>query len=194
MTNIVITSTTSTITLTCNDLSNVMGGPTFTYNKSAISLIDNTTSVTMQVTGLIVLRFSYNGSANTYQVDSINGAAPISNADLLSKMQAVVSDQGGSGYDGDPATITQDATHRFATDTEKTNWNSKAAGSHNHNADYEPINSNIQTHIGSAHAPSNAQKNSDITKAEIEAKLIGEINTHTHAGGGLSQQQIEGLI
>jgi hypothetical protein len=48
----------------------------------------------------------------------------------------------------------------------------------------EPANSNIQTHVTSAHAPSNAQKNSDITKAEIEAKLTGEISTHTHAGGG----------
>ena len=37
-------------------------------------------------------------------------------------------------------------------------------------------------HSQSAHAPSNAQKNSDITKAEIEAKLIGAITTHTHAG------------
>jgi hypothetical protein len=50
-----------------------------------------------------------------------------------------------------------------------------------HEHDYEPINANIQAHISSAHAPSNAQKNSDITKAEIEAKLIGEINTHSHA-------------
>jgi hypothetical protein len=48
----------------------------------------------------------------------------------------------------------------------------------------EPANANIQTHVVSAHAPSNAQKNSDITKAEIEAKLTGEISTHTHAGGG----------
>jgi hypothetical protein len=47
----------------------------------------------------------------------------------------------------------------------------------------EPANTNIQTHIQSAHAPANAQKNSDITKAEIEAKLTGEISTHTHAGG-----------
>ena len=53
---------------------------------------------------------------------------------------------------------------------------------HNHSGVYEPANSNIQTHVGSAHAPSNAQKNSDITKAEIEAKLTGEISTHTHAG------------
>ena len=37
-------------------------------------------------------------------------------------------------------------------------------------------------HSQAEHAPSNAQKNSDITKAEIEAKLIGEIATHTHAG------------
>lgn len=35
-------------------------------------------------------------------------------------------------------------------------------------------------HSQAAHAPANAQKNSDITKAEIEAKLTGEINTHTH--------------
>lgn len=48
----------------------------------------------------------------------------------------------------------------------------------------EPANANIQAHVASAHAPSNAQKNSDITKAEIEAKLTGEISSHTHAGGG----------
>ena len=46
----------------------------------------------------------------------------------------------------------------------------------------EAANANIQTHVGSAHAPSNAQKNSDITQAEIEAKLTGEIASHTHAG------------
>ena len=35
------------------------------------------------------------------------------------------------------------------------------------------------THTTS-HAPANAQKNSDITKAEIEAKLTGDIATHNH--------------
>lgn len=62
---------------------------------------------------------------------------------------------------------------------------------------YEPINSNIQAHVASAHAPANAQKNSDITKAEIEAKLTGEIASHTHAGGGgltLSQVYPVGCI
>ncbi len=35
-------------------------------------------------------------------------------------------------------------------------------------------------HSQQTHAPSNAQKNSDITKAEIEAKLTGDVTTHTH--------------
>lgn len=51
-------------------------------------------------------------------------------------------------------------------------------------ADKEPANSNIQSHVTSSHAPSDAQKNSDITKAEIEAKLTGQIDSHDHAGGG----------
>lgn len=58
-----------------------------------------------------------------------------------------------------------------------------AASGHNHAGVYEPANANIQTHVGSAHAPSNAQKNSDITKAEIEAKLTGELTSHSHSGG-----------
>lgn len=37
------------------------------------------------------------------------------------------------------------------------------------------------THSTSTHAPSNAQKNSDITKTEIEAKLTGNITSHTHS-------------
>ena len=32
---------------------------------------------------------------------------------------------GGSGYDGNPAVITQSATHRFVSDAEKTAWNAK---------------------------------------------------------------------
>ena len=37
-------------------------------------------------------------------------------------------------------------------------------------------------HSQVAHAPSNAQKNSDITKGEVEAVLTGSITSHTHAG------------
>ena len=41
-------------------------------------------------------------------------------------------------------------------------------------------------HSLAAHAPSNAQKNSDITKSEIEAKLTGTITSHTHNYAGSS--------
>lgn len=41
------------------------------------------------------------------------------------------------------------------------------------------------THRQSPHAPSNAQKNSDITKEEIEAKLVGQIGSHSHAPEGV---------
>jgi len=58
----------------------------------------------------------------------------------------------------------------------------------------EPANSNIQTHVTSAHAPSNAQKNSDILKAEIEAVLTGVISSHSHAGGGGSNELWEGKV
>ena len=37
------------------------------------------------------------------------------------------------------------------------------------------------SHSQVAHAPSNAQKNSDITKTEIENKLTGDIASHTHS-------------
>jgi hypothetical protein len=54
---------------------------------------------------------------------------------------------------------------------------------HSHTGEYEAANANIQAHVVAAHAPSGAQANADITKAEIEAKLTGAIATHTHSGG-----------
>jgi hypothetical protein len=63
---------------------------------------------------------------------------------------------------------------KHITATERINWNA------------------AKSHADSAHAPSNAQKNSDITKAEIEAKLTGEITSHTHSptGGGNSAKSL----
>lgn len=40
-------------------------------------------------------------------------------------------------------------------------------------------------HSQAAHAPANAQKNSDILKAEIEAVLTGELSSHSHAAATL---------
>lgn len=94
---------------------------------------------------------------------------------------------GTSGTPGD--------LNRYVTDADTRNTNARTPTSHAHPesdvtnlvtdlGNKEPANANIQTHVTSAHAPANAQKNSDITKAEIEAKLTGEITSHTHPGGG----------
>jgi hypothetical protein len=47
-------------------------------------------------------------------------------------------------------------------------------------------------HSLAAHAPSNAQKNSDITKAEIEAKLTGAITSHTHSAYVPTSRKVAG--
>lgn len=51
------------------------------------------------------------------------------------------------------AELTEDTTHRVVTDAEKTTWNSKAAGDHNHTGVYEPADANIQTHLSSTSNP-----------------------------------------
>ena len=48
------------------------------------------------------------------------------------------------------------------------------------------------THSQSTHAPNNAQKNSDITKSEIEAKLTGNITTHSHSQYLTEHQSLTG--
>lgn len=86
------------------------------------------------------------------------------------------------------ADITQNSTNRFVTDAEKAIWNAKGSsnltlGTTSSTAYRGDNGLTAYNHSQTAHAPANAQKNSDITKAEIEAKLTGVISTHTHAGG-----------
>ncbi len=51
------------------------------------------------------------------------------------------------------------------------------------------------THASSTHAPSTAQKNSDITKAEIEAKLTGSLTSHTHdAEREKAQSEVKSIV
>lgn len=81
--------------------------------------------------------------------------------------------------------ITEDTSRRFVSDTEKATWNAKsnlALGETSATAYRGDRGKIAYDHSQAAHAPSNAQKNSDITKAEIEAKLTGTVNTHNHDG------------
>ena len=49
-------------------------------------------------------------------------------------------------------------------------------------------------HSQAAHAPSNAQKNSDITKAEIEAKLTGTITSHNHNSNYHTKTEVNNMV
>ncbi len=88
---------------------------------------------------------------------------------------------GLDGRDGAPGDPGPPGTTTWAGITDKPSIFPPDA--HDHDTAYEAKNANIQTHVGSPHAPANAQANADITKAEIEAKLTGEIASHTHAAG-----------
>ena len=87
--------------------------------------------------------------------------------------------QGIPGNDGAPGATGPPGTTTWAGITDKPA--TFAPETHSH--PYEPSNANIQAHVIAAHAPSTAQANADITKAEIEAKLTGAITSHTHSGG-----------
>jgi hypothetical protein len=108
-----------------------------------------------------------------------------------------------TGVAGDSAQVNEvGATDvvNYSWDTEESRWvNNGTGGSGAVNTDALPEGStnlyftvarfltnltfaNIVAALGytPSTAPNNAQKNSDITKAEIEAKLTGEITSHTH--------------
>jgi hypothetical protein len=82
--------------------------------------------------------------------------------------------------------ITEDLNKLFVSDTEKQTWDAKVdkvTGSRLITSGELLQILDGSTHAGLPHAPSNAQKNSDITKAEVEAILTGPISTHSHTGG-----------
>lgn len=74
---------------------------------------------------------------------------------------------------------TQD--RQFVTQAEKDFWNDQLVlGESSATAHRGDQGRSAYLHSVSPHAPSDAQKNADITKEEIEAALIGEISTHSH--------------
>lgn len=77
---------------------------------------------------------------------------------------------GGGGPETDPVFLASPAGS--ITAQQKTDWDASFS------------------HSQQNHAPVNAQKNSDITKEEIEAKLTGLINSHSHSGLGAETDPI----
>lgn len=110
---------------------------------------------------------------NNFDMEIVNigaGAVTCGGLSIAQNSHAHVGNNGGTawvvaiggGAESDPVFVASDAYGITSTDT--TNWDT------------------AYSHSQAAHAPSDAQKNSDITKAEIEAKLTGTISTHAHSG------------
>lgn len=138
------------------------------------------------------------GPAGPQGIQGVAGADGAQGPQGIQGIQGIQGPEGPQGPQGDPGgggawggitgTLADQIDLQATLDAKSASGHnhdaSYSATGHNHAGVYEPANANIQAHVAAAHAPSNAQKNSDITKAEIEAKLTGEISSHTHAGGG----------
>lgn len=102
MANLVITSDISRVSIVFNDYSSQAGMPSGDWQKTTISCMMNTGNV--DVFFLVFneqnFRFSYNGSAGSMQVDSINGVSPIDNSDLYSKLQTILAEQSNAVFEG----------------------------------------------------------------------------------------------
>lgn len=125
------------------------------------------------------------GSAHGVATAALNGF--MSSSDK-SKLDGIASNANNYVHPSShpPSIIAQDSNNRFVTDAEKTTWTGKSdivLGETSATAYRGDRGKTAYDHSQVAHAPSNAQKNSDITKAEIEAKLTGVITSHTHESG-----------
>jgi hypothetical protein len=111
------------------------------------------------------------GTANFMRADGAFAEPPAGTGSGMTQAEhdALPNPHHSNSYDHAPGSDNQDLS-------------GKSDVGHTHS--YEPADTAIQSHVISTHAPSNAQANADITKAEIEAKLTGELTSHTHASGG----------
>lgn len=77
----------------------------------------------------------------------------------------------------DASIITEDETHRFATDAEKTTWNAKASADHNHDSSYSPVEH--------AHTEYSATSHTHTEYALTEHTHEG-VGTHTHSASDIN--------
>jgi len=99
----------------------------------------------------------FDGAPGTPGSAGTNGYTPIKGVDYFDGVKGDKGDQGDPGSDAN--VILHESTYNHV----------------NYNTAY--------SHSQVVHAPSAAQKNSDIIQSEIEAKLTGVISTHSHSGG-----------
>ena len=99
-----------------------------------------------------ILRWSADGTAawgsdnNTTYGTATQSANGLMSAADKKKLDGVATNANNYSHPSTHAAsmITQDDTHRFVTDTEKSTWNGKAAGNHNHDGSYVKKNSTAE--------------------------------------------------
>lgn len=139
-----------------------------------------TIALSGDVTGSGVFEGSSNITITATVVDDSHNHV-ISNVDGL--QGALDSKETPSGAQNKVDAHSSDAV-KHITAAERSTWNAKsnlALGETASTAYRGDRGKVAYEHSQVAHAPSNAQKNSDITKAEIEAKLTGNVSSHTHS-------------
>lgn len=148
---------------------------------SASKLVTGRTiALSGDVTGSVVFDGSTNVTITASVVDDSHNHI-IANVDGL--QSALDSKETPIGAQVKVDTHANDTVKHITAD-ERANWNAKsnlALGETSATAYRGDRGKIAYDHSQLAHAPSNAQKNSDITKAEIEAKLTGNITTHMHS-------------
>jgi hypothetical protein len=92
MANIVITSTTNSIKVEFNDLATAVGVKKGVWNKNSITvqLALSDERVRVLLIGEAAWPISFDGSPETYQIDSVDGNSIKSNSDLYDKLAALI--------------------------------------------------------------------------------------------------------
>ena len=89
-------------------------------------------------------------------------------------------DYADASHTHDASDITPDSTHRFVSDSEKSTWNSKAAGNHNHSGVYQPAGSyapSSHSHSASDVTPDSTHRFvTDSEKSTWNSKAAGNHN------------------
>lgn len=92
MANITVTSTSNTIKVAFNDYSSVVGDSLGTWQKKNLQFRLNyfQTFVKVYEGDFATWPVSFDGSDNSFIIDSVDGVAPTSNLDLYNKLIALI--------------------------------------------------------------------------------------------------------
>ena len=91
MANLVVTSTSTEVEVFFNDYSSIINIVKGTWNISYIqSVLLRTTEVNITIEGNSEWQLSFDGSAGTFQIDSVNSVVPISNSHLYDLLKAII--------------------------------------------------------------------------------------------------------